>query len=134
MLDAGDLAVLILSGFWALLVLFLCWVLVRLGQAIRATGELIVGVTDKTIPLLGEMTTSVGHVNVELDRIDAITAHAQTITSNVAGLTTLFSATLGGPLVKVAAFSYGVRRAAGRREKDEIAKRVKQEMKAAKKR
>ncbi|HMT90388.1 MAG TPA: hypothetical protein PKC73_12220, partial [Dermatophilaceae bacterium] len=35
--------------------------------------------------------------------------------SNVNALTSLFAATLGGPLVKVAAFSYGVRSAMGGR-------------------
>lgn len=129
MLDAGDLAVLILAGFWALLVLFLCWVLIRLGEVLKATEDLVTGVTDKTVPLLGEVTESVVHVNVELERIDAITEHAQTITGNIAGLTSLFGATLGGPLVKVAAFSYGVRRAVRKRERDEVAKQVKKEMK-----
>jgi hypothetical protein len=52
------------------------------------------------------------------------------MSNNVAGLTTLFAATLGSPVVKVAAFSYGVRRAARGRAKDDLEKRVKAEMKA----
>ena len=39
----------------------------------------------------------------------------RTVTTNAPALTSLFTATLGGPLIKVAAFSYGVRKA-GRRE------------------
>jgi hypothetical protein len=46
----------------------------------------------------------------------------------------LFAATLGSPIVKVAAFSYGVRRAASKKQHGEIEKRVKAEMKASKKR
>ena len=34
------------------------------------------------------------------------------MSSNVAALTSVFAATLGSPLIKVAAFSYGVRSAA----------------------
>ena len=94
---------------------------------------MLVGVTDKTVPLLGEVTETVVHVNLELERVDAITENVQTVTTNVAGLTSLFAATLGSPLVKVAAFSYGVRRAAGRKRKDEFEDRVKAEMKADKK-
>jgi hypothetical protein len=37
------------------------------------------------------------------------------MSSNVNALTSLFAATLGSPLVKVAAFSYGVRSAVGQR-------------------
>jgi hypothetical protein len=79
------------------------------------------------------VTTSVVHVNTELERVDAITENVQTVTSNIAGLTTLFGATLGGPLVKVAALSYGVRRAATKRSKSEVERRVKDELKAEKK-
>jgi hypothetical protein len=54
--------------------------------------------------------------------VDAITSNVQQVTTNVSALTSLFAATLGSPLVKVAAFSYGVRqamsgRAATRRRK-----------------
>ena len=129
MLDAGDLAVLILAIFWAVLVLFLGWVLIRLGSVLQATEDLVEGITSKTVPLLGEVTTTVVHVNHELERVDAITENVQSITSNVAGLTTLFGATLGTPLVKVAAFSYGVRRAVRGRAEADAEKRVKTAMK-----
>jgi len=39
-----------------------------------------------------------------------VTTAAAQVSENVAALTSLFAATLGGPLVRVAAFSYGVRR------------------------
>ena len=83
--------------------------------------------------LLGEVTTSVTHVNSELVRVDAITENVQSITTNVSALSSLFAATLGSPVVKVAAFSYGVRRAAGKRNVADIEKRVKAEVKAEKK-
>jgi anthranilate phosphoribosyltransferase len=60
----------------------------------------------------------------------------ESITSNVSALTSVFSATLGGPVIKIAAFSYGVRRAASRRNSADIAARVRTELtteKAAKK-
>ena len=43
--------------------------------------------------------------------LDAITSNVQAATTNVSALTALLAATLGGPVVKVAAFSYGVRSA-----------------------
>ncbi|MDQ1710933.1 MAG: hypothetical protein QOE45_383 [Frankiaceae bacterium] len=133
MIGPGGYAVLILAIGWILLVAFIAYVLVKLGGVLQSSGELIDGITEKTVPLLGEVTTTVVHVNEELERVDAITENVQTVTGNVAGLTTLFAATLGSPLVKVAAFSYGVRRAAGRKHKSDVQARVKTEMKAERK-
>jgi hypothetical protein len=73
------------------------------------------------------------HVNAELERVDAITANVQSISTNVSALTGVFAATLGSPLIKVAAFSYGVRRALNERNEADVRKRVKSEMKAEKK-
>jgi len=133
MIGPGGYAVLILAIGWILLVAFIAYVLVKLGGVLQSTEELVDGITERTVPLLGEVTTTVVHVNAELERVDAITEHVQTMTSNVSGLTTLFAATLGSPVVKVAAFSYGVRRAAKRNAKDDLEKRVKAEMKAERK-
>jgi hypothetical protein len=56
-------------------------------------------------------------VNAQLERLDGITANAQAVTGNVSALTSLFTATLGGPLVRVAALSYGVSKAMRSRRK-----------------
>lgn len=133
MLSAKDFLLLALGVGWLLFVLFLGYVLVRLGRVLRSTEALVVGVTDRTVPLLGEVTTSVVQVNGQLERIDTITSHAATVSGNVAAMVGLFSATLGGPLVKVAAFSYGVRRAASRRERADIERDVKATVKAKRK-
>ena len=132
MIGPGGFAIIVLTFCGVLLTAFVCFVFVKFAAVLGSTEELIDGVADKTVPLLGEVTTSVVHVNMELERVDAITENVQGITSNVAGLTTLFAATLGSPIVKVAAFSYGVRRAAGRKRKSEFEDRVKAEMKADK--
>ena len=47
----------------------------------------------------------------------------------MSGLAAIFSATLGGPLVKVASFSYGVRKAAQNRQHAEVDKELKQRAK-----
>jgi uncharacterized protein YoxC len=132
-LSGGEVAGLIVAVFWGVLVCFIAYVLVKLGKVVGETGKLVSGVTDQTVPLLNEVTTSVVHVNVELERVDAITANVQSISSNVSALTGVFAATLGSPVIKVAAFSYGVRRALNDRHEADVKKRVKNEMKAEKK-
>ena len=132
MLTGGQVAGLIVAVFFALLVLVLAYVLFKLSKVLEETQRLVAGITDKTVPLLGEVTGTVTHVNSELVRVDAITANVQSISGNVSALTSLFAATLGGPVIKVAAFSYGVRRAAGKRNEADLTKRVKADMKAQK--
>jgi uncharacterized protein YoxC len=129
-LSGGEIAGLIVAVFWAVLVCFIAFVLVKLGRVVGEAGKLVSGVTDQTVPLLGEVTTSVVHVNAELQRVDAITANVQTITGNASALTGVFAATLGSPVIKVAAFSYGVRRAMTDRHEKDVRKRVQQELKA----
>lgn len=132
-MSGGEIAGLISASAFLLLVGVIAIPLIKLGSVLDAAEEMVRGVTDKTIPLLGEVTTTVVHTNVELERVDAITANVQSITTNAKAMSDVFSATLGGPLVKVAAFSYGVRRAAGDKRKADVEKVVKAEMKAERK-
>ncbi len=133
MVDVGDVIGLVFAVFFALAMLGLVYLLLRLARTVDELTKLVGGITDKTLPLLGEVTGTVTHVNDELVRVDAITANVQSITSNVSALSSLFAATLGSPVVKVAAFSYGVRNAASKRTAKDIEKRVKAEIKAEKK-
>lgn len=133
MLTGGQVAGLIVAVFFAILVLVLCLVLIKLGRVVEETQRLVSGITDKTVPLLDEVTTSVTHVNHELTRVDAITANVQSISGNVSALTSLFAATLGSPIIKVAAFSYGVRSAASKRHEKDVNRRVREELKTSRK-
>ena len=134
MLTGGQVAGLIVAVFFAILVVALCLVLIKLGKVVDETQKLVSGITDQTVPLLGEVTNSVTHVNQELVRVDAITANVQSISGNVSALTSLFAATLGSPIIKVAAFSYGVRSAATKRQEKDINRRVRDELKGGSRR
>ncbi len=133
MLTGGQVAALIAAVFFALLMLALCYLVLKLAKTVEETQKLVAGITDKTVPLLGEVTTSVTHVNAELTRVDAITANVQSVSGNVSALTSLFAATLGSPIIKVAAFSYGVRSVAAKRSEKDVNKRVREELKSARK-
>ncbi len=130
-LSAGEIAGLIAAVAFVLLVGFLAVPLVKLGRTLDETSRLVRGVADGTTPLLGEVTSTVSSANAQLTRVDAITANAQQVTSNVAALSGIFAATLGGPVVRLAAFSHGVRKALSARRKGEVGKRVKAEMRSS---
>ena len=130
MVSFGGVVALIFAVLFAVLVAFLVLVLVKLGQVLTETSKLVAGITDRTVPLLSEATTSIVHVNTNLERVDVITENVQTVTTNASALSSIVAATVGGPLVKVAAFSYGVRRALRDRDRRDVEKRVRVEMKA----
>ncbi|HVT20274.1 MAG TPA: DUF948 domain-containing protein [Mycobacteriales bacterium] len=129
-LSGGEVAGLIVAIFWGVLVCFLAYVLIKLGKVIGEAAKLVAGVAEQTVPLLGEVTTSVVQVNAELTRVDTIAANVEEISTNARAMTSLFSATVGSPMIKVAAFSYGVRKAMKQRDEADVRKRVKREMKA----
>ncbi|MBO8194907.1 DUF948 domain-containing protein [Streptomyces oryzae] len=110
------MAGLLVAVFWAILVSFLAVVLVRLAQTLKAATKLVTGVTEQAVPLLGEASATVRSAQTQLDRVDAIATDVQEVTSNASALSSTVSTAFGGPLVKVAAFGYGVRRALGRKD------------------
>jgi uncharacterized protein YoxC len=133
-LTGGQVAGLIFAVFWAILVCFLAYVLIKLGQVIGDSSKLVTGVTDETIPLLSEVTSSVTHLNAELDRVDVIATNVEEITGNARALTAVFSATVGSPMIKVAAFSYGVRKALSGKQDDEMRRVIRREVRAERRR
>lgn len=111
---AGLLAavgVLILVGLLAVPLLKLGRVLEELRLAVRDVGH-------SSVPILHELKGTVTATNDELSKLSLVTEdvsrvsrHAVVVSENAAQLSTLFSATLGGPLVKTAAFTHGLRQA-----------------------
>lgn len=109
-MSGSDWAWIIAAGFWGLLVVVLCIVLVNVGRLISQLTAFVEGVTRETVPLLGSLGETVSGVNVELARVDAIVAGVQSITARADTLVGLLQAAVSNPLVKVAAFATGARR------------------------
>ncbi|MDP8962259.1 MAG: DUF948 domain-containing protein [Actinomycetota bacterium] len=109
-MSGSDWAWIIAAGFWGLLVIVLCIVLLNVFRLISQVTALVEGVTRETVPLLGSLGETVSGVNVELARVDSIVAGVQSITAKADNLVGLLQATVSNPLVKVAAFATGARR------------------------
>lgn len=112
------MAGILVAVFWAILVSFLAVVLVRLAQVLKATAKLVADVTDQAVPLLADASHTVRSARTQLDRVDAIASDVQEVTANASALSSTVASAFGGPLVKVAAFGYGVRKALGRTAQD----------------
>src|ERR1043165_1627967 len=143
-MDAGEIAGLIAAGAFLMLVIVLAVPILKLGRTVDAATRAINDLTDRTGPLLGNVNETVENVNtalgqvqvsldgvnVQLAKVDTITEHAAHVTANVANLSTVVAAAAANPLVKVASFGYGVRKAAANRraaaDEAEVREQIKQ--------
>ncbi|MFI1964843.1 DUF948 domain-containing protein [Streptomyces pathocidini] len=122
-MSGGEVAGILVAVFWAILVSFLAVVLVRLAQVLKATTRLVAEVSEQAVPLLGEASETVRTAQTQLERVDAIASDVQEVASNASALSSTVATTFGGPLVKVAAFGYGVRQALARKDAQPPARR-----------
>jgi len=114
-MSGGEIAALIAAAAAVALVALLAVPILKLGRTVDELTETVRDVrrehVSKTATTVDETNQLLHTTNAQLERVDAITSNAKTVTDNVAAMSSLFSATLGGPMVKTAAFTYGVRRA-----------------------
>ncbi|MBD8077887.1 DUF948 domain-containing protein [Cellulosimicrobium arenosum] len=113
-MSVGDVAGLVAAIAFVLLVGLLAVPLVKLGRVLDEARTSIKEVTDHSVPILDEAATTVATTNSQLVKVDTITTSAAQVSENVSALTGLYAATFGAPLVKVAAFTYGVRQGLAR--------------------
>jgi uncharacterized protein YoxC len=148
-MSAGEIAGLIAAGAFLMLVIVLAVPILKLRHTVDAATRAINDITDRTGPLLGDANDTVRNVNtvlgqvqvsldgvnVQLEKVDTITGHAQNVSANIANLVTVVSAAAANPLVKVASFGYGLRKAAAARrhaeDEREVRTTLKQRRKAA---
>ena len=144
---AGGIAALIAAGAFLMLVLILAVPILRLRHTVDEATRAVREVADRTGPMLtsvnssidnvnvalGQMHTTLDGVNLQLTRVDTITDNVAHVSSNVANLSTVVSAAAANPLVKVAAFGYGVRKAAANRRRANDEADVRREMKERRK-
>jgi uncharacterized protein YoxC len=123
-MSVGEIAALLAAAAFIALVALLAVPILKLGKTVDELTETVRDLrrehVSKTAVTVDETNELLASANVQLHRVDAITSNAQTVTGNVAAMSSLFAATLGGPMVRTAAFTYGVRRAlADRRDRRE---------------
>ena len=148
-MDAGEIAGLIAAGAFLVLVLVLAIPIFKLGRTVDAATRAINELNERTGPLLtnvnhtvegvntalSQVQVSLDGVNVQLAKVDTMTSHAQNVTASVANLATVVSAAAANPLIKVASFGYGLRKAASARrhaeDERDVRAALKQRRKAA---
>lgn len=117
-MNVGEVAGLIAAMAAVALVAFSAVPLLKLGRVLEELRLAVRDVGHNTVPILQELKGTVTATNTELSKLSLVTedvskvsAHATVVTENAAQLSSLFMLTLGGPMIKMAALSYGVRQA-----------------------
>ena len=142
-MDTGEIAGLIAALAFLLLVGVLAVPILKLGKTVDAATRAINELNDRTGPLLGnanetvenvntalgQVQVSLDGVNVQLAKVDTMTSHAQNVTASVANMATIVSAAAANPLIKVASFGYGLRKAASARRNAEDEREVRATLK-----
>lgn len=113
-MSIGDVAGLIAAIAFVLLVGVLAVPLVKLGKVMDEASASIREVTEHTLPVIDEAAVTVATTNGQLAKVDTITTSAAEVSQNVSAVTSLVAATIGQPLIKLAAFTYAVRAAMGK--------------------
>ncbi|MQA26808.1 MAG: DUF948 domain-containing protein [Micromonosporaceae bacterium] len=143
-MSVGEIAALIAAAAFLLLVGVIAVPVLRLRHTVDAATRAINETVDRTGPTLdkldftlaqvntalGQVHQSLDSVNLQLVRVDAITGHAQQVTGTVANLATVIGAASASPLVKAAAFGYGVRKAVKTRRHADEERDVRDRLKA----
>jgi uncharacterized protein YoxC len=114
----GGVAAIVAALVWLVLVLFLGLVFVNLFRVLESTKMLIDGIRQETVPLLGEVKTTVVGVNKEMDRVDGMLDSVGKIAKNAERISSVVEQAVSSPLIKIIAFGAGASRAARRLKKN----------------
>jgi uncharacterized protein YoxC len=111
-LTAVDWSIVALIGCAALVLFVIAGLITKLYLVINSVRLMLDGITQETVPLIGEVGQTVRHVNKELDRADAIVNSVQRVAQNVEQISDSVKAVVTNPAVKALAFFAGARKAA----------------------
>lgn len=93
---------LVLTGIGA------CFALVRVGSTLGHVNTALDGIMSELVPMLAKTSTSLDHVNEELDKVGRITDSATDATAKVDATVRSLSEAISKPLRAVAGFTAGV--------------------------
>jgi uncharacterized protein YoxC len=120
-MSGGAIAALVAAIAFCVLVILLAVPLLKLGRTLDEATLAMRKTHDGVGPLLAEAQQTMQSVNQQLTQVEGIAENVNAMTTNVAAMTSVVSSTLGSPMIKAAAFTYGVRKTvADRRDADAV--------------
>jgi uncharacterized protein YoxC len=114
-MSGGEIAGIILASSFALLVLFLGLVLIKLAKLVDQAAQTITTFNAELEPLLSEARITLTEANRQLKRIDQITEDVESVTENINSLVAVFTASVGAPLTRLLGVTQGFIKFLGKR-------------------
>jgi len=100
-MNGADVAALIWAGAFAVLVIFLVLVLIKVSKLLDSASATIRETGETVGPLLVELTETTKLTNKQLEKIDVITDNVVDATSNLNSMITSFTNNVAGPLARM---------------------------------
>jgi hypothetical protein len=110
-MTVGEVALTVVAAVFVIFAIFGIITMLKIGKTMDVARDAIASTQQDSRPVLRKADTTLGLVNTNLSNLTGVTGAAKAISGNASGLISLVSATLGGPVVRAASFTYGVRRA-----------------------
>lgn len=119
-MSVAELAAILAAIALCVLVALAARPLLKLDKAIDATSADLRRVSDAMVPAMEELESAAAKANANLDKLAIVTddagkvaSHAADMSEDAAQFSNLVGAVFQKPLIKTAAFTYGVRKAIG---------------------
>lgn len=129
-MSGAQIVGLIFAVFVVIGACFLAFLLVQVTELLLTLKGTLTTLTAAALPLIEEAEQAANTGNASMVKVAAISENIEALTDNVSAVTTVAGAVAGGPLVKAASFSLGVRRIITSRRQPDLAKQVKIELAA----
>lgn len=129
-MSGAQIVGLIFAVFVVIGACFLAFMLMRITELLLTLKKTLTTLTEAALPLIDQAEQAARTGNAGMVKVAAITDNIQTVTDNVSAVAATAGAVTGGPLVKAASFSYGVRRMITSRQQPDRAKQVRAELAA----
>lgn len=110
----GNVAGLIAALAFALIAVFMAWVLYKLVQTLSISNNFLDEVRIETIPLMTRFQTTMDHVNLELERVDGILTAVEGMSEKANAATKVVQEVVTSPVVKVLGVGAGAGKAYSR--------------------
>jgi len=109
----GGVAALICAISFALLMLALIIVVLKLSRTMAITNNILDDIRKETVPLMGRLQTTIDHINNEMGYVDGVLKSAEKLATRANSMTQAAQSLVTSPLVRVLSLGLGVQRALG---------------------
>ncbi|MBN2025363.1 MAG: DUF948 domain-containing protein [Actinobacteria bacterium] len=109
----GGVAALICAISFALLMLALMIVVLKLARTMAITNYILDDIRKEAIPLMARIETTIDHINNEMGYVDGVLKSAEKLAVRANTMTQAAQSLVTSPLVKVLSLGLGVQRALG---------------------